>query len=477
MMRHHTLKCAAAAGLSALALAGCKDSTAVPDLNNPSVQSVGGALSKNNLQTLVTGILNQERNSIGAAFFVFPATLSRDVVRLDNSETRYVSETLELPPSPGGFLSGGLVPYYVAVRAENNLLDALPKATSELSTGDTAAVGGFVRTLKANDLYAVLATRDTLGIPVNVSDPTKIAPILCKPKVLAALSAILDTGYAELQNAQQKGTTTFPVALPSGYTSIGGDYSQIANLILFNRGLAGKIEVYRGLGGGGAADFNAAVTDLNAALAGVTPSAATLAAGPYYQFSTASGETPNPLFDTRIHFQPSVADSILPGDKRASKIVTRSAPATLAVDGVTFSTIYDPAVTVTSNSANQTRPIPILKNEELYLLRAQAEIGLGDLASATADLNVVHTISGGLPPYAVFTDQTSAINALLYEKRYSLLTDGPQRLVDLRAYGRLNATSFPPGTQLSPFPNDPYNKVLPYPQTEIDARGGNLTCQ
>jgi hypothetical protein len=425
----------------------------------------------------MTGILNQERQSIGAAFFVFPATLSRDVIRLDNSETRYESETLELPPSPGGFLSGGLVPYYVAVRAENNLLAALPKATSELSTGDTAAVGGLVRTLKANDLYAVLATRDSLGIPVNVSDPTTIAPILCKPKVLAALSAILDSGYAELQNAQQKGTTTFPVALPSGYTSVGGDYSQIDNLIRFNRGIAGKIKVYSGLSGGGTADFTAAVTDLNIALAGITPSAATLAGGPYYQFSTASGETSNPLFDSRIHFQPSVMDSIQPGDKRISKIVTRADTATLTVDGVPFKSLYDPAVTVTSNSANQTRPIPILKNEELYLLRAQAEIGLNDLAAATADLNIVRTISGGLAPYAVFADQASAINALLYEKRYSLLTDGGQRLVDLRAYGRLNATTFPAGSQLSPFPNDPFNKVLPYPQTEIDARGGNLTCQ
>jgi hypothetical protein len=170
-----------------------------------------------------------------------------------------------------------------------------------------------------------------------------------------------------------------------------------------------------------------------------------------------------------------VFDSLQAGDARVSKIIVQATPATLTADGVPFSTRYDPAVTVTSNSANQTRPIPILKNEELYLVRAQAKIEANDLVGAASDLNVVRTVSGGLSPTA-FATKVAAINAVLYEKRYSLLTDGPQRLVDLRAYGRLNAISFPHG-QLSPFTGDPFNFVLPYTQAEIDARGGTITCQ
>lgn len=466
-------------GAAVLALGACKDSTFVPDLNNPSVESTSGALTPGNLQLLLTGVLNQERQALGYPFLVLPGTMSRDILRLDNSEPRFITETLQIPPSPGGFVAGGFTPYYTAVLAEQNLLAAIPRATAEFTAGDKAAIAGFVRTLKANDLYRVLETRDTLGIPVALSDPAtgSLAPILCKPNVLAYLSALLDSAYTDLQAAQSAGTTTFPATLPAGWTSIGGDYSQISNLIKYNRGLKGKIEVYRGLAGGGAADLSPAVAALDIALAGDPGTAASLAEGPYYQFSTLSGETQNPLFDARIHLQPSVYDSLQPGDRRGSKIVVRSTPATLAVSGYTFSTLYDPAVSVTSNAANQTRPIPILKNEELYLLRAQAKIGLGDLAGATVDINVVRTASGGLPPYPVFTSQTAAINALLYEKRYSLLTDGPQRLVDLRAYGRLNAASFTPGTQLSPYSSDPFNKVLPFPQAEIDARQGNLACQ
>ncbi|MEP6508043.1 MAG: hypothetical protein ABJC63_07440 [Gemmatimonadales bacterium] len=463
----------AALACATLAIGACKDSTGVPDLNNPSVESVGGALTRPNLQLLITGILNQERNALDYPFLVFPGTMSRDFLRLDNSESRFISETLEGPPSPGGFLARGYSPYFTAIRAETNLLNAVPGATAQITTGDKGAINGFVKTLRANDFYRVLETRDTLGLPVAVADPTAVAPIVCKTKVLAYISALLDSGYTDLQAAQTAGTTVFPATLPAGWTSVGGDYSTIANQIKYNRGLKGKIEVYRGLADKTTSSFTSAITALNIALAG----AGSLDGGPYYQFSTASGETANPLFDSRIHFTSSVFDSLQAGDKRISKIVVQSVPATLKVDNVNFSTRYDPAVTVTSNPGNQTRPIPILKNEELYLLRAQAKIGAGDLAGAAADLNIVRVASGGLAPYAAFGSATVAINALLYEKRYSLLTDGPQRLVDLRAYGRLNAASFPPGP-LSPYPGDPFNFVLPYPQAETDVRGaGNLKCQ
>ncbi len=466
-----------------VAIGACKDSTSVPDLNNPSVSSVGGALTPGNLQILVTGVIDRERQGLDFPFYVFPATMARDVWRLDNSESRFESETLEGRPSPGGFVgTRGFAIYFNAIRAAQNLLEAIPKATAEFSAGDKLAISGFVRTLKANDLYRVLETRDTIGLPVALGDPNSAtpAPILCKPKVLAYLSAALDSAYTDLQGAVAGGTTTFPATLPKGWTSIGGDYSDLANLIKYNRGLKGEMELYRGLAAGGTAqNFTDAKTALDIALAGVTPDAAGLAGGPYYQFSTLSGEVANPLFDSRIHFTPSVHDSLQAGDLRGSKIVTQSTPASLKVDGVTFTTPYDPAVTVTSNSANQTRPIPILKNEELFLVRAQAKIGLNDYVGAAQDMNIVRSVSGGpaLAPYTTFANQTQAINAVLYEKRYSLLTDGGQRLVDLRAYNRLNSTSYPTGTQLAPYASDPYNWVLPYPQTEIDARGGNIKCQ
>ena len=94
------------------------------------------------------------------------------------------------------------------------------------------------------------------------------------------------------------------------------------------------------------------------------------------------------------------------------------------------------------------------------------------LGPAAADLNSVRTFYG-LAPYATFTSQAAARDALLYEKRYSLLMEGPQRLVDLRTYGRLNEANF-----RRELPTDPYNRVLPIPAAEAAARGGGtLTCE
>jgi len=474
-----------AAALTAAVLAAvgaCKDSTSVPDLNNPSVESTS-SLTKANMQILVTGIFDQERRALDYPFLVFPGTLARDIIRTDNSESRFQTELLEGSPSPGGFVARGFASYYIAIRAENNVLLALPNAPEEITEGEKLAISGLVKTLKANDFYRVLETRDTLGIPIDVDDPDVVAPILCKTVALARISSLLDSAYTDLQGAIDAGETEFLVTLPAGWTGGAGgtsDYSQIDQFIRYNRGLKGKVEVYRGLDhqAPNQASFQAAIDALDIALDGVGTSKAELLDGPYYQFSTVAGDFASPLYDTRIHFFNSVGDSIQAGDLRAEKIITRATPLSFTVDEYTFSLKYDPAYTVTSNSANQTRPIPILKNEELFLLRAQAEIALNQLAAAEADINVVRENVGGLPPITL-TSQAQAIDVLLYEKRYSLLTDGPQRLVDLRAYNRLNNTTFPAGTQSNPYDSDPFNAVLPFPLAEIDARGGNTTavCQ
>jgi hypothetical protein len=89
------------------------------------------------------------------------------------------------------------------------------------------------------------------------------------------------------------------------------------------------------------------------------------------------------------------------------------------------------------------------------------------LANATADLISVRT-SYGLTAYPTFADQASARAALLYEKRFSLFFEGPQRLVDLRAYGLLKAG----GPIPAELPGDPFQSAFPIPKTEADARGG-----
>ena len=80
-------------------------------------------------------------------------------------------------------------------------------------------------------------------------------------------------------------------------------------------------------------------------------------------------------------------------------------------------------------------PIPLIKNEELILLKAEAEIGSGDLGNAVIDINFIRQNSGGLAPYAGVVDQPSLLAELLYNKRYSLMYEGGHSWIDYRRYG------------------------------------------
>jgi hypothetical protein len=82
-------------------------------------------------------------------------------------------------------------------------------------------------------------------------------------------------------------------------------------------------------------------------------------------------------------------------------------------------------------------PIPLIKNEDLILLRAEANINLGDLGTALTDLNQVRQQSGGLPPLGALGSAEAAIDELLYNRLFSLLYEGGHRWIDLRRYGRL----------------------------------------
>jgi hypothetical protein len=81
--------------------------------------------------------------------------------------------------------------------------------------------------------------------------------------------------------------------------------------------------------------------------------------------------------------------------------------------------------------------IPIIKKEELILLRAEANIGLGDLATALTDINTVRQTSGNLAPLADLGTPETALDELLYNKLYSLMFEGAHRWIDARHYGRL----------------------------------------
>jgi hypothetical protein len=442
-------------------LGACKDSTAVPDFNNPSLSDITGKpLTKIGLQNLITGYHDAQRASLGVApanYIVFGEVMARDGYRTDASESRYVNEFLNGTPDPSAFSGGGnWTPFMRDIRAANTVLGALPSipATENVTAQQVSAVRGMVRTMKAIDYYKALEYRDTLGVPVALDVPlgAPLAPLICKPKVTAFVSALLDSAYTDLQ----AGGTSFPVKLPPGFAG----FNTPATFAQFNRGWKGKVELYRALDHAaptGATGFTNAIAAINASYIDTADPNA-IGKGVYFTFSTSSGDTPNQLVDGNLHLNPQISDSLQAGDRRGSKIIPVT-PAT--IQGLTYKSNFRVA---------QTDPIAYLKNEELILLRAQAEVGLGDLAGALADINWVRANSGGLPALLPFVTATEAIDAILREKRYSLLFESAHRLVDLRAYSRLSNTYFKKEKA-----NDVFIKALPIPQTEADQRKGDLT--
>jgi hypothetical protein len=462
MKRYTTIVLAA----TALVVAGCKDNPVANPIDAPTVDALSGPLTRITLQQLATGALAQDRGSANAfAYAIEPGIWGRDVYRIDASEPRFVQETLGGNPDPGSFAGGGQWGgFYTAIRAENTLILALANATSsEFTTAEVNSTRGFFRTLKALDYWRIIEMHDTVGATIQTDDRSAVTDIRCKQAVLSYIAALLDSANADFTAAG--GTTAIPFNLPSGFKSFGRDYSLVSNLVKFNRGLKGKVDFYRGLDRKNptAALFPTAITELTAALGGAAAGAvpkADFVKGAYYVFVPGGSEnTPSTISDVKIGLNPLVGDSVQAGDTRASKIV--AAPATLAGFGITTSITFVGAL---SSAANQARPLGILRDEELVLLRAQAYIEAGQLANAILDINDVRT-SYGLAPVAPAT-KTAAIDAVLYEKRYSLLFEGAQRVDDLREYGRINATFMRKETA-----TDPFNQALPLPRGELNIRG------
>ena len=159
--------------------------------------------------------------------------------------------------------------------------------------------------------------------------------------------------------------------------------------------------------------------------------ASPLSLGVYHVFSTVSGDSTNQLFDPQaraLFAHPSIrTDAQLRADltpdlRFQQKLTQLAAPKT--VQGITTDLVFN---IYKSNSD----PVPIIRNEELILLRAEANLGLGDVTSALTDIDFIRVNSGGLAPYSGALTPDAVLDELLYNKRYSLLYEG-HRWIDLQ---------------------------------------------
>jgi len=376
----------------------------------------------------------------------------REAYRFDGSDPRFAGELMQGPLDPGSNAFGGdhWAEEYTAIRTANDLLKVIGTAAS-LTPAEQSATMGFAHTLQAYNFLIILDAhlQDSIPIDVGTDVAAPPAPFATNAQAYDRVISLLDGAVTELD----AGGATFPFTLSSGFTG----FDTPPTFRQFNRALRARVAVYRG-------DFAGALTVLTESF--INP-AGPLATGVYMDFSAGPGDFANPLAlnpQTSENFgHPSLRTGaqLQPGgelDQRfLDKLVDRpprsaGTPTQLTSD---LGWIRYPS----PNS-----PIPMIKNEELILLRAEAEINLNDLGPAVADLDIVRTVSGRLAPYAGTVDQPSLITELLYNKRYSLMYEGAHSWIDFRRYGRLSDLA---GFDRGPPQPDVLFTTLPIPTAEV----------
>ena len=480
-----TRRFAIAAGL--LVLAACEF-----DILNTNQPTQGDLLSnptRDKLSAAAMGVLSSSRSGIQSLIWRL-GSMGREGINLSGNNQPDYAEPFFGPVQSGGSFGGTLwLDRFQAIRTANIYLQALANNASLsgidlLSDEERAASRGMANTMKALSFLYVIETRASLGAPVDVDRPVSAgpAPWVTEDSVYGYILGLLNSAATDLTAA---GSTDFPFSIPPGLA----DFATPATFLQFNRALAAKANVLRatalsGCGGTPAPCYTAALTALGQSFLSTDPADFPKAAS--HDFSTDPGDQTNDLSEpldgsTFFALTDDTTDAeTQAGGARDQRVLDKIAPAAavqilggISIPGELKFTMY-----LTNGAADASHPIPIIKDEELLLLRAEASWFTGAKANALLDLDNVRTNSGLLPPttLTVASSDAAFIAGLLYERRYSLLWEQGTRWIDARRFSLLS--TIPVDVTGGNVPD-----VMPVPITECQARnlatktiGDVVTC-
>lgn len=384
------------------------------NLNSPTIEAFLNKASKDELNNLVSGTESGMRNAI--SFYLDDAgTLGREGYRFSGSEPRYVTDLLGANSgtlsSSNFYITNPWAARYRVVKNCNVLIQAAGNSTV-ITAAQKNGYTGFARTIKAYQLLMNLNLTYTNGIRIDVADPDHLGAFVSYTNALAAISSLLDSAKTDLSGA----TVSFTLAGFSGF----GD---AAGFLTFNRALAARVDVYQ-------QKWDDALTALNESFFGLDKP---FTLGVNHVFGTGSGDQLNPMFipqnqtgELRVA-HPSYATDIEAGDDRINKATLRTATASL--NGL--SSNRDVWVYTSS-----TGTVPVIRNEELILIYAEANIQKNNLTDAVTALNKIRT-GHNVAVYSGAVTADALITEMLKQRRYSLFYEG-HRWVDMRRYNLLS---------------------------------------
>jgi hypothetical protein len=422
----------------------------VPDLNNPGLDDLENNPTPAKVTAAATGLFIGNRAGIAAenGYVMQLGILGREAYNFDSADPRYVGELLQGPLNSGSPFGGNFWPAsYSNVRNANILLHALDKVAG-MSDEDLAGIRGFSHTMQAVDLLIVTNTHDTNGEVVDADHDIDgdLGPLVDKDAALAKIAALLDDAVTDLGKAGD----AFAFNFSPGYAG----FDTPMTFVQFNRAIRARVALYQ-------KDYAAANTALTASFIDDT---ADLNLGVFHVYGTASGDTTNSLINPNIYAHPSLTTDAqkkannMPDDRLTAKVGPAKKPGSAQghSSNDAFLLYTDP-----------TAPVPIIRNEELILIRAEVRFNTSDITGAAADLNTIRTRSGGLAVKTI--NATNFLDELVYNRRYSLMFEGGHRWIDARRLDRVNDLPLDD-------PNDVRNVRYPIPLNECNARPGESRC-
>jgi len=449
-----------------LVLGGCK-TLEVENLNGVSVDGLTNNPSPTAIFTATQNLMSTWRSisQDGAA------TLSKygyETWQMRASEPRTLTNVVQAPKT-GGYWS------YSSVKNTLLLLDAVEAATA-LTATEKEALRGWLKTVLAAIYQEMAQAHNPYGIVLDLAaDPLGETPatIATYAEAYARIFQLLDEAYTSLGS----GGSSFPFKLHTGFSGFTNPSTTFRQL---NRALYAKYKVLfatpatnhavAGNTPSADANWNDALTAIgqsfiNSGASGLT--FAGLHAGPRHVYP--AGETTNPLasvdrfvnnrFRTTAQCKTAspcsaahaadttAADVIANRDDRAwgatAKARTIAEFSYIGVKTVLKQTDYfSPSQSATIGTQSS---LPLLRNEELILLRAEINYNLGNYSAAIADMNLIRANRGGLPdladpyvPDAALLQRPTLLEALLYEKSWSMWAENAQTWLNFKHYGMID---------------------------------------
>lgn len=458
------------AGFVAVSLAACANFD-VTNPNQPTLDDLIANPTRAKLSAAATGLFSHSRNEITSLIWRL-GSMGREGINLAGNNQPDYQEPYFGPLSPSGFGGALWQSRYGLIRDANTYIDALAK-TGDLSAGEKAVSQAMAETLKALAFMYIVETRAKLGAPVDVGRAIDAAPapFVTEDSVYGYALGLLNDASSKLQ---VNGATAFPFPTPPGFAGFDTPptFRQLVNALM------AKANVLRATAGCGTPCYNAALTALNASFID-TSDPSQLQNAVSFDFSSSPNDQVNDLSepldgvryfaDSLILYQKAQRNGPTVDLRLTSKTAAATASSPQSIGGVDITGTLKFIRYFTNGQSDAGHPIPIIKNEELILLRAEARYLTGNTAGGLSDLNYVRVNSGGLAPYGSFANNAAFVNALLYEREFSLLWEQGTTWIDARRFNLL--TTIPAGVTNGAVPT-----VMPIPAAECAARGKSGSC-